>query len=274
MNPLVKHFRQPGVHTSLPSNGRFHPVGNVDFTDTGTIPTLPLRAADEMEFKNPDALLSGEALKNMIRSCCPSIKDVNYIPAPDIAPIILAIRASSYGDTYNIDITCPACEKSYEYGLSIDHLMATMSSIPEDTSIRISDELIVNCRPLFLKEQNELMGKNVLLQQQINALVANTIISDDEKKDQLGDMVRSIQALEMESIAIMIESVISGEDIVTDYEYIKEFIDNIDSKTLDIIREKIDEINESGVDSNIHMDCECGHTWDTTFEINPTTFFE
>jgi hypothetical protein len=118
------------------------------------------------------------------------------------------------------------------------------------------------------------MGKNVLLQQQINALVANTIISDDEKKDQLGDMVRSIQALEMESIAIMIESVISGEDIVTDYEYIKEFIDNIDSKTLDIIREKIDEINESGVDSNIHMDCECGHTWDTTFEINPTTFFE
>ena len=65
-DPLAKYYRMPGVHVRLPSNGAFMPPGSVQFTVTGEVPIYPMRAADELLLKSPDALMSGYAIEERV----------------------------------------------------------------------------------------------------------------------------------------------------------------------------------------------------------------
>ena len=71
-NPLSKHFRQPVLHLSLPSRGRFYPDDGLDMSATGTVPIYPMTVRDELALKTPDGLMNGQSVYEVIKSCCPA----------------------------------------------------------------------------------------------------------------------------------------------------------------------------------------------------------
>ena len=60
-NPLAGHFRTPKLYTSLPSGGDYY---NLDIIDTSLDEhaVYSMTAKDELIMKNPDALLNGDAV--------------------------------------------------------------------------------------------------------------------------------------------------------------------------------------------------------------------
>ena len=66
-NPLSKYFRKPTIYVQIPTGGRFNP--EIDKTILDEIPIMPMTAIDEISMQNPDELLNGESLMNVIKSC-------------------------------------------------------------------------------------------------------------------------------------------------------------------------------------------------------------
>ena len=112
-NPLNQYFRQPAIYIKLPSGGNYYPPGAIEMTQTGDIPVLPMTAIDEITYRTPDALFSGQAVVNVIQSCIPNIKDAWAIPSVDIDTILVAIRIATYGHNMEFATTCPKMD-SYE----------------------------------------------------------------------------------------------------------------------------------------------------------------
>ena len=105
-NPLAKHFRQPAIYLKLPSQGKFYPPDGIELSITGELAVYPMTVKDELTLKTPDALMNGEGMADVIRSCCPGIKDPWTIPSVDLDVIFIAIRLASYGKGMDISATC------------------------------------------------------------------------------------------------------------------------------------------------------------------------
>ena len=72
-NPLASFYRQPKIYVKLPSKGEFYPPGSLDVSANGEYPVYAMTAKDELLFKTPDALLSGQSTVELIKSCIPAI---------------------------------------------------------------------------------------------------------------------------------------------------------------------------------------------------------
>ena len=94
-NPLQKYFRQPKIYLSLPSKGHWYPEGAIEMTENGELPVYAMTAKDELAFKTPDALLNGQSVVDVVKSCLPNIKDPWLMPSIDVDAILIAIRIAT-----------------------------------------------------------------------------------------------------------------------------------------------------------------------------------
>ena len=97
-NPLSGHFRSPKIYTQLPSAGRYYTSKVVEMPDSNELPVFPMTAKDELIMRNPDALLNGEAVSQVIQSCVPNVKNARQLLSNDVDALLLAIQGASYGD--------------------------------------------------------------------------------------------------------------------------------------------------------------------------------
>jgi hypothetical protein len=70
-------------------------------------------------FKTPDALITGQASVEVIKSCIPAIKNPWLMPALDVDFALIAIRIATYGDSMEITTKCPSCETENEYDVNL-----------------------------------------------------------------------------------------------------------------------------------------------------------
>ena len=98
-NPLGKYYRQPQIYIRLPSKGKYYGPEVFTPTETGEIPVLPMTAKDELAFKTPDAMMSGQATVDVIQSCVPNFKNAWKMVNFDTDAVLLAIRIATYGET-------------------------------------------------------------------------------------------------------------------------------------------------------------------------------
>ena len=103
-NPLTKYYRQPAIYIKFPSGGKYYTDDIVTPTENGEHAVLPMTAKDDLSFKTPDSLMSGQSTVDVIKSCVPDIKDpwklVNY----DVDTVLIAIRIAGYGETMDLSL--------------------------------------------------------------------------------------------------------------------------------------------------------------------------
>ena len=66
-NPLASYYRQPKIYITLPSKGEFYPADSLDLSTNGQYAVYAMSAKDELLFKTPDALLSGQSTVEVIK---------------------------------------------------------------------------------------------------------------------------------------------------------------------------------------------------------------
>jgi hypothetical protein len=270
-NPLAKYFRAPGVHVRLPTNGVFMPPGSVSLTLTGELPVFPMRAADELLLKSPDALMSGYAIEKLIESCVPAIKHPRLISSPDLDVILLAIRAATYGEMITTTATCSDCGTETQTQCNLSNMIANMTMVDPENVVRLSDEMVVFLRPYNMTNATTL---GVASFEEMRKVQAVETAEPDVRREQVNSSMQRLSHLATMMMADCIVYIVIPEGNIADPVMIREFLDNVSKEWTDRLQTKLDTMNNAGIDKSYEVTCEkCSHKWKTQIEFDPATFF-
>ncbi len=277
-NPLAQYYRRPGTYVELPSKGRFYKMPP-KLSDTNELAVYPMTARDEMALKNPDSLLNGEALKQVLSSVCPDIANVNEIPAPDIDTILVAMRMSSYGDDMELDVN-HNCEesngRSQRVTVGLGGILSTMKEIPEDIGVvTLSTGIRVVLKPYTLEAQSRLLRIQFNTMRQLQALEANENATVEQKADAANRGYEVLVALSQDILAESIISVTLPDGTeVTNSAHIAEWVKNLDRASADRLDQELKRFGEYGITRTLKVKCEyCGDDFTTDMLFDPTSFF-
>ena len=273
-NPLAKHFRQPSIYLKLPSGGRFYPDGVLELNLTGEIPVYPMTVKDELLLKTPDALLNGSSMGEMIRSCCPGIKDPWSIPLLDLDPILIAVRLASYGQGMDIVSKCTHCSTENEHTIDLRNLLDSLPSLMNlDNSVKFKD-LVLELKPQTFADLNT-ASLIRFEQQKLLDTVSNSDLAPEDKQRMFEDGFKTLTELNIDSLASCIRAIQTDTgDVVSDPAMIKEFLSKTDRESYDSIFKSVTNFVAVNAVPPVDLTCnECSEPYKVNLEFNQSNFF-
>ena len=272
-NPLRRHFRQPVIHLRLPSGGRFYPPGALNMPPSGELPVLPMTAVDEIVTRTPDALFNGSAIPDIISSCIPAIRDPWSVPSVDLNSILVAMRLASYGHKMDVSSTCPNCKNNNEFDLDLRIIMDSLKTPDYDTPLVLGD-LTITFVPLSYRQINQnsqMQFEDQKLMQALNS----TDMDTEQRLAMLSESFKKITALTVRAIAVSISSIRTPDAMVTEPEYILEFLNNCEKDIFQQIRDCAIALRQAGEIKPLDITCsECSHKYTQDFSLDMSNFFE
>jgi hypothetical protein len=271
-NPLSSFYRQPKIYVTLPSKGKFYPPGALDVSTTGEYPVYAMTAKDELMFKTPDALLSGQSTVELIKSCIPAILDPWQMPSIDLDFALIAIRVATYGDKMEVNTSCPHCNADNSYDINLTEWFQVFSNFTYQDVIN-ADPLTVNIRPYSYREVTKTSIKTIE-QQRIFKIIEDDSISDEEKLEKFGQSFVKLTELTVDIVADCITSIDSPEGKVTDKAIIKDFIHNCSRDIFDKIAEQITAMKDQIELKASNVSCgECSKEFTLPVTMDQANFF-
>ncbi len=271
-NPLKQYFRRPVLYFKLPSLGKYYDSSIVEVPANFELPVYPMTAIDEMTIRTPDALFNGVAIVDLIKSCVPNIKDPWKLNSIDLDATIVAIKAAANDGTIAISTTCPACAEVTDFDINLLPLLANIKDVDYSELLKIR-ELEIKFRPLTYEETN----KNNIAQFQIQKTMVEMQNSDneEEKKAIMSSTLIKLSEMVMEAIAVTIEFINTPETKVTDKAFIRDFLNNCDKETNNVIKDRSLALREKNEIEPIGITCpKCQHGYKQKIIINAVDFFD
>jgi hypothetical protein len=257
INPLLARLVLPGETFRLPSQGLFYTHGELsDEVKDGEVHVFPMTAYDEIVFKTPDMLLSGNAIDEVFKRCIPQILEPRKLLSKDVDYLITCLRVITYGSdiTLTYQHTCEGA-KEREYTISLQDILRKAKSIDPTSlattyTITMSNGQIVKVKPTTF---------NTILE-----LNQNFNNSDDDNS------IESIQHKIMKVLVDMIEAV----DETTNRAHIEEWARKLPAGWVRFLSESIDKVSDWGVEFKAPAKCkDCGADMEMPFSANPVSFF-
>jgi hypothetical protein len=273
-NPLKQYFRQFKLYLKLPSGTTYYPQGAVQFTDQGEIGVLPMTGKDELILKNPDALLNGEALIEVIKSCVPGVTDPRLLLSNDIDALITAIRYATFDDSLETNLHCPKCGHENTFKLDLQYALDNMEFLEPEYVVNLDSGVSVFVKPYAFPDI--LKGLHAQFEQnKLTRAIDSDTITDEERSAIFGKAFKSMSATTYELMLNSILKVVdeSNNVNVSNKTHIKEFLNNIDNKSVERISKMVQDINQIGIKRSFVAKCEkCEHTWENEIDFNPVNF--
>ena len=271
-NPLTQYFRQPAVYIRLPSGGKFYPPGTLQMPPNNELPVLPMTSVDEITYRTPDALFNGTATVNVIKSCVPSIRDPWVMPSTDIDAVLVGIRIASYGHEMEIGTTCPACNEADEISVDLRRVNDMINVGNYDQVLNIGD-LEIYFKPITYRTVNQ--NNQVQLEQQQAMQLINSDADEKIKIDQLNKSIAVINETTLNTVAQSISAIKTPQAMVTETEFIVDFLKNCDSKKFNQLRDYVIGLKQASEVKPLDLTCkECNHKYKQAFTLDLSSFFE
>jgi hypothetical protein len=276
INPLKKFYRGVNTYIKIPSRGSFYEPGVIEFNDELELGIMPMTAQDELTLKNPDALLTGQAVVDVIKSCVPGAKNPRKLLSCDIDAIMIGIRSASYGEEATLTSKCPACKTQNTFGLNLSMLLNTAETLDDHYEIVLENGVTIFVTPgtfeMIVKNQRTAFENSKL-----EKAIANPDLSDDEKMRIIAVAFEKLTKLNFELIIANIVKIIytdeNGLNEVTNRKHIDDFIRNVTGSEVNKIEKRMLEINKMGIVQTLDAVCsKCNHTWKAPIEFNPVNF--
>jgi hypothetical protein len=271
-NPLKQYFRQPAIYVRLPSQGKFYPPGAVNMPPTSELPVYPMTAIDEITYRTPDALFNGQATVNVLQSCVPDIKDVWSTPAMDIDTLLIAIRIASYGHDMDFGTKCPKCEHECEHTVDLRGVLDRMQT-PDYNKSLTSGDVEIFFRPMTYKninDNNALQYEN----QKLLQMLPDSEIPNTDKMSALGAALKRITDITVKALAQSIAVIKTPQALVSEPEYIDEFLKNCDRELFNRIRDLIVELKVQAEMPPMNLTCpECTNEYEQAVTLDMSSFF-
>jgi hypothetical protein len=279
-NPLAGFMRQPKIYIRLPSGGNFWPAGSLTSTETGDFPVYSMTAKDELMLKIPDAVMSGQAVVDVVQHCIPNIKNAWDIPSIDLDVILIAIRLATYGEKMTTPITFGE-DIELEYTVDLRNVMDTlMYQIKWDPVVPVNEDLTVFVQPMNYRQLSESAVKTFETQK-ILQIANDSVMSENDKVAAFKESFTKLTDVTIGIVEKSIYKIDSSSGSTDNPRHIKEFIENADKDLFNIIQSHLDALRENNSLKPITVTVtdemkEKGITGDTVnvpLVFDPATFF-
>lgn len=273
-NPLKQYFRQIKLYLKLPSGTSYYSVDAVEFTESGELGVMPMTGKDELTLKNPDALLNGEALIEVITSCVPAVKNPRVLLTNDIDALITAVRFATFNDSLETNLRCPNCHKDSSFKLDLQYALDNIEYLESEYVVNLDSGVSVFVKPYTFPDILKTLHSQ-FEQSKLTRAIENDMLTDTQRTEIFAKAFKEMSSLTYE---LLLNSVIKVVDEsngvnVSDRQHIKEFLFNIDKKSIDKISETIRNINNIGIKRTFTAKCDgCGHEWENDIDFNPVNF--
>jgi hypothetical protein len=245
-NPLKRYYRQPQISIQLPSKQKYYPETVVQKTVTGEHPVLPMTAIDELSFRTPDSMMSGQSTVDVIRSCIPTILDPWQLVNYDIDTVLIAIRIASYGETMDVTANVPVTNEQMTHTINLPQVLDNLRREQITDTCVMKDGLTIQIRPLTYRQITQSQLKT-FEQQKIYSQVAQSEMTSEDKTKKFLDGFKILSELNMDLLVgnIALIQMPTGES-VNDKEHIKQFIQNADARMIKELETKLSEMRQQG----------------------------
>lgn len=252
LNPLAMFMRQPKIYIRLPSNGEYWPEGSLEISETEEYPVFSMTAQDEMLLKIPDALMSGQAVVDVLQHCMPNIKNAWHTPAIDLDVILIAIRLATYGEIMKTPVKVGAIEMDYSIDLRtvMDSLQSRIQWIPY---ISINEDLTLFVRPVNYKQLSQ-AAIQTFETQKIIQMSNDQNMSDEDKVKIFKESFSKLTNITIGTISSTIYKIDSSNGSTDNPAFIKEFIDNVDKEIFEKIQKHLESLRENNSVQPISID--------------------
>lgn len=256
-NPLLTGLRIPGETFRLPSQGLFYSNGEVSAdVKNGEVHVYPMTTIDEIAFKTPDMLFTGNVVDEVFARCIPQIKNARNLLAKDVDYLLACLRMITYGPTITL-VWTHDCEnaKQHEYVVELRPIISQAKAIDPTSLARLFTVTLDNGQVVKLKPAT--FGSIMSVGQTMD--VTNTI--------------PSIEDLQKSIVSVIVDMVVSVDD-VTDKKLIKEWVEQLPAGWTRQITAVIEQMGEWGASFSSAQVCkDCGNPISLEFSTNPISFF-
>jgi ribosomal protein S27E len=189
----------------------------------------------------------------------------------DIDAILIAIRAAAGNQEMEINSKCPKCENESVYGLNLVNLLSSMAAADYTQELEVND-LKIKFRPLSYNEMNEANLAQFELQRVFGMLEQEQDLEVRTKKT--NEVLKSITELTIRILCSAIEHIKTPGAVVTEKEFIADFLTNCDKDTYTSIRDYNAVLRAKTEIKPLDVKCtECSNEYKQPFTLNATDFF-
>ena len=269
---LEQHKRQPKLFIDLPSEG-------VHYDDTvckqvKSMAVFGMSAMDEIMLKTPDALFSGEATYQVMKSCLPDIIDPWQLIGYDIDYILLSIRIATYGEDLDITTNCPKCNTANDGTVNLQGLLQKVNEYETKHSFDMGP-LHFDLSPITYRQTTDFSAEHYTLQRQI--MQAEKVDLPQKEKDAMqNDLMLQSANLNLRVALSHIERITDGENEEADPDTIYKFVSENDVEFYNKVRETIMDLTQRWKLPTFDTKCqneECSNEFKTNLDMDYANFF-
>ena len=272
---LQNYQRQPKLFIDLPSKGKYYNDKIIDDEQYVQIPVFGMNAMDEILFKTPDALFTGEATAQVIRSCIPTILDPWKLVGFDIDYILIAIRIATYGDDMGITCTCPKCSEKTDVNVSLTKMIQTYETYETEYTFTLED-LQFHLKPVTYKQLTDYAIENYTNERTIIQIGQQTELDDSAKNKALSDIYKQSNSLNLRIAVSYIDAITDGQNEESDINEITKFVSGNDAAFYNKLKEGIMDLSNKWKLPPLTVTCaneECNNEYNTKVELDYSNFF-
>ena len=246
---LNKYKRQPKIYLTLPSNGNFYPSNPMEKTGSGELPIYSMTAKDEIMIKTPDALMSGDATVDVIKSCCPMIDDPWSMPSIDLDAVLIAIRIATYGEKMELQVPIRYFEDddmkvgSETIEIDLRTILDSMQGKTWNGSMQLG-ELTFKLRPLTYKETTQFF-MTTFENQRLSQIMQDDKVDEDQKMKAFKEGFKKLSQMTLDMVCTNITSIETPEGIETNPQAIKQFFETTDKQTFMSVQKHLEQLKNT-----------------------------
>jgi len=243
-NPLGKYYRQPQIYITLPTKGKYYPADVFEPTETGEIPVFPMTAMDELAFKTPDSLISGQSTVDVIKSCVPNMKNPWKMTNYDTDTILLAIRVATYGEMMSMSFTIPGSNEKVDHSVNLPALLEGLAKVDVIDTATTKSGFKLKVAPLDYQTLTKTQTAR-FEQEKIYTTVNAAALDEKTKNDQFAKSFKILNTINFELLVESILEITTPDGVtVTDKMQIQQFCKNCETKIINEIQEELGKIRE------------------------------
>ena len=272
---LQEYQRQPKLFIDLPSKGGYYDETVLEGGQHMQIPVYGMNAMDEILFKTPDALFTGNATVEVIKSCIPTILDPWKLVGFDIDFVLVAIRIATYNDEMPISTKCPECENENESALSLTKLLGQYENYQIVNSFTI-DDLKFNLKPLTYHAMTQIQIENYSLERTLIQIAGNKDLSKEVKDNETQKIYKGISELNLRTAISYIQSIEKEGETEDNIKAITDFIASNDAKFFNKLKDNVTKLSTDWKIPDVDIKCsneECLHEYKSRVEMDYSSFF-
>lgn len=272
---LDQFKRQPKIYVRLPSEGKFYDDSVLENNKIEDIPVYGMNTMDELVLKTPDALFSGEATANIIRSCIPSVIDPWKLINTDVDFFLIAIRIASYGEKLPVTTSCPHCNTTTDSDLNLSRLLSHYDDVKGYKEINYNG-LIITIRSVTYQSATEVSKENYQHEKSLLNITSANALTDEQKDKQKQVIYDSMTKTNFKTVFQHIDNISDGENIEKDYVEISNFLAQADRELYQLIAKTIRDLNTSWEMPDMSVQCaneDCQKEYKSKITIDYSTFF-